>query len=70
MLNDDTEDVKQSKISTLIKEYMLFRMEFGEIVKSIQMCFINLINKLNNLGKNLSNKDFANKVLKSMRREW
>lgn len=36
----------------------------------MQMCFIHLINKLENLHKILSDQDCANKVLRSMFKKW
>lgn len=39
-------------------------------MNSMQTHFLHLINKLNNLGNFISNKDCANKILRSMCREW
>lgn len=54
----------------LTKEYELFYMEPGEFVESMQTWFLNLINKLYNLGKTFYNKDCANKIMRSMCSEW
>lgn len=62
--------MKQSKINTLTQEYELFRMEPSKIMKSMQMGFINLINRLERLGKNLSNQNCDSRVIRSMWREW
>lgn len=68
-LYEGTKDVKESKINMLTKEFELFHMEPKEFVESMQTRFLHLINKLNNLGKYVSNKDCANKILSSMCRE-
>jgi len=36
-LHEGTDDVKQSKIDTLVQQYELFRMEDGEIISSMQI---------------------------------
>lgn len=45
-------------------------VELGETLKSMQMRFIYIINNLENLGKTLSNQDYANKVVSSMYKKW
>lgn len=45
-------------------------MEPGESVESMHTRFLHLIDKLNNLGKSISNKNSANKILRSMCMEW
>lgn len=66
ILNAGTDDVKQSNINILIEEYDLFRMELTEIVESMKIHFIHLINILHNLGKTLSKQYCANKMLRFM----
>jgi len=61
--HEGIEDVKQSKINTLIQQY-------GEIIASMQMRFTHIVNKLQNLGKDISNQDCTNKVLRCMTRDW
>lgn len=69
-LHEGTEDVKQSKINELTEEYECFHMEQGETIAAMQIRFIHLVNKLEMLGKTISNHDCANKILRSMNREW
>jgi len=69
-LHERTDDVKQSKINTLVHQYEFVRMEEGESISSMQMRFIHIVNKLQNLGKDISNQDFTNKILRCMTREW
>lgn len=60
VIHEGTEDVKEYKINMLKEEYELFHVEPNEIVEPMQTHFLHLINKLENLGKSLCNKDCAN----------
>ena len=59
--HEGTNDVKQSKINTIVQQYDHFYMEDGETVSSMQMRFTHIVNKLQNLG---------NKILRCMTKEW
>jgi len=63
-LHEGTDNVKQSKINTLV------RMEQGETISSMKMRFTHIVNKLQNLGKTISNQDCTNKILRCMTKEW
>jgi len=54
----------------LVQQYDLFHMEESESITSMQMRFIHIVNKLQNLGKDISNEDCTNKILRCMIREW
>jgi hypothetical protein len=69
-LYEGTDDVKQSKIYMLTHEYELFDMEANESIASMQMRYTQVVNKLGNLGKTISSQDCANKILRSLNREW
>jgi len=69
-LHEGTDDVKKSKINNLTQQYELFRMEDGESISSMQMRFTQIVNKLQNLGKDISNQDCTNKILRCMTRDW
>jgi len=45
-------------------------MEDGESISSMQTRFTHIVNKLQNLGKDISNQDSTNKVLRCMTRDW
>jgi len=45
-------------------------MEDGETIFSMQMRFTHIVNKLQNLGKKISNQDLTNKILGCMTKEW
>jgi hypothetical protein len=67
---EGTDELKQSKINTLVQQYELFCMNDGESFSSMQMRFTHIVNKLQNLGKTISNQDCTNKILRCMTREW
>jgi len=57
-------------MTTLLQQYEIFRMEDGESISYMQMRFTHIVNKLQNLGKDISNQDYTNKILRCMAREW
>jgi len=69
-LHEGTNEVKQSKVNTLVQQYELFCMKDGETISSMQMRFTHIINKLQNLGMTISNQDCTNKTLRCMTKEW
>ena len=52
------------------QEFELFRMKHGETIIDMQKRFTHLINRLNALGKSISNDIATNKVLRCPNREW
>ena len=69
-LHERTDEVKQSKINTLVQQYEHFCMEDCETISSMQMRFIHIVNKLQNLGKTISSQDCTNKISRCMTKEW
>jgi len=69
-LHEGTNNVKQSKINTLIQQYELSHMEDRESISSLQMRFTHIVNKLKNLGKDILDQDCTNKILRCITREW
>lgn len=55
VVHKGTNEVKQLRINTLTQEFELFRMKQGESISDMQKRFIHLINRLNVLGKPVSN---------------
>jgi len=45
-LHEGIEDIKQSKIKTLVQQYELFQMEDYKIISFMQMRFTLIVNKL------------------------
>lgn len=63
-------EVKQARINTLNKEFELFHMKHGETITDIKKRLNHLINRLNVLGKPISNEIATNKILRCLTREW
>ena len=53
-----------------MQQYEPFRMEDGESISFMQMRFTHIVNKLQNFGKNISNQDCTNKILRCTTKEW
>ncbi|KAK2422441.1 gag-protease polyprotein [Trifolium repens] len=67
---EGTNDVKISKINTLTQEFELFHMLDGESIEDMQQRFIKITNKLQGLGKPITNQDATNKILRCLSRCW
>jgi len=50
-LHEGTDEVKQSKVNTLVQQYELFCMKGGEIISSMKMRFTHIVNKFKTLVK-------------------
>jgi hypothetical protein len=68
--HEGTDEVKRSKINALTREFEMFQMNPGENIQDMQKRFTYLINQLDDLGKDYSNEDLINKVLRCLRRDW
>ena len=64
--HEGTNQVEESKISTLVHKYEIFQMEQNEIITSMFTCFTNIINCLKNLGRVYTNSDIIRKILRSL----
>lgn len=60
--HEGTNEVKQARINTLNQEFKLFHMKDGETIADMQKRFTHLINRLNVLGKSISNEIATNKI--------
>ena len=68
--HEGTDEVKRSKINALTREFEMFQMNPGENIQDMQKRFTYLINQLHALGKDYSNEDLINKVLRCLSRDW
>lgn len=68
--HDITNEVKQARINTLNQEFELFHMKHGKTIANIEKRFTHLANRLNALGKTVSNELATNKILRFLNREW
>ncbi|MED6153888.1 hypothetical protein PIB30_106403, partial [Stylosanthes scabra] len=65
-----TDHVKKSKISTLTREYQLFKMQEGEGVEITLEKLNKMINCLKMLGKEFTEEEIVDKVLWSLTSKW
>ena len=68
--HEGTDEVKRSKINALTREFEMFQMNPGENIQDMQKRSTYLINQLHALGKDYSNEDLINKVLRCLSRDW
>ena len=68
--HDETNQVKESKISILVQKYEMFQMEQNESITSMFTPFIDITNCLKNLDKIYTNSDNVKKILRSLPRSW
>ncbi|XP_050878341.1 uncharacterized protein LOC127082159 [Lathyrus oleraceus] len=68
--HEETNEVKQSRVNTLNREFKLFCMKHVETIVGMKKRFTHIINQLNDLGKPISNNIATNKVLRYLNREW
>ncbi|XP_020101440.1 uncharacterized protein LOC109719276 [Ananas comosus] len=68
--HEGTSRVKESKISMLMSNYELFKMEESESISNMFTRFTNIINSLKALGKDFPQSDLVRKLLRVLPRSW
>ena len=68
--NEGTSQVKSSKINLLVHNYELFKMDPNESISAMFTRFTDIINGLKCLGRNYSNADLVQKILRSLPDRW
>ena len=68
--HDGTPQVKESKISSLVHEYELFKMQKNESIDSMYIRFTNIINQLHSLDKVYEKQEMNYKILRSLTPIW
>ena len=63
---EETNQVKESKISRYTRQYELFQMEQNETVNSMYTMFTDIVNTLGGLGKTFSNSEKVKKIITSL----
>ena len=58
--------VKESKIKILWRDYELFFMKSDETISSTNSRFSEIVNGLKNLGRNLTEEEMVKKILRSL----
>ncbi|GAV73617.1 UBN2 domain-containing protein [Cephalotus follicularis] len=67
---EGTNQVKEAKISMLVREYEMFTMNENEDIKYMFSRFTNIINALQALDKTYSNNEMVRKILRCLPRSW
>ena len=67
---EGTNQVKESKINPLWREYELFSMKLDETISSMNTRFSEIVNSLKNLGRNLTDEEMVKKILRSLPEKW
>lgn len=67
---EGTGEVKRAKIGRLTGEYERFHMKHGEKISDMEMRFYDVVHHLASLGKEISDEDLVNKVLRCLSRKW
>ena len=60
---EGTSQVKETKISILVRKYELFKMTSNESVKEMFTRFTHIVNSLDSLGKTYTNEEKVRKIL-------
>ena len=64
--HEETNQVKESKISILVHKYKLFKIEPNESISGMYTRFIDIINNLKNLDKSYTDSKLCRKILRSL----
>ena len=68
--HEETNQVKESKINMLVHKYELCKMEPNESILNMFTRFTNIINFLKSFGKDYTNSELVQNILKSLPRSW
>ena len=68
--HEGTSQVKEAKISMLVHQYELFKMDEGESIENMFSRFQTIVGSLKSLGKTYDNQDHVRKILRSLPRRW
>ncbi|MQL69263.1 hypothetical protein Taro_001541 [Colocasia esculenta] len=70
LIYEGTSEVRESKVSMLVSECEMFKMNNNEIISDMFARFMIIINGLNGLKKEYSESDFVRKILRSLPSSW
>ncbi|XP_038895919.1 uncharacterized protein LOC120084093 [Benincasa hispida] len=68
--HEGTNQVKESKISMLVHNYKLFKMDANETISEMFTRFTNIVNVLKGLGKSYTTSENVRKILRSLPKSW
>ena len=70
VIYEGTNQVKESKINLLWREYELFFMKPVETISSMNSRFSKIVNSLKNLGNEITEEEMVKKILISLSKRW
>ncbi|MQM02573.1 hypothetical protein Taro_035340, partial [Colocasia esculenta] len=70
LIYEGTSEVRESKVSMLVSEYEMFKMNHDETISDMFARFMVLINGLKGLKKEYSESDLVRKILRSLPSSW
>jgi hypothetical protein len=68
--HEGTNQVKESKLNILVREYELFSMKPNETINEMNTRFTNFVNGLRSYGKEYSMGEMNRKILNSLPKSW
>ncbi|MQM04281.1 hypothetical protein Taro_037079 [Colocasia esculenta] len=70
LIYEGTSEVRESKVSMLVSEYEMFKMNHDETISDMFARFMVLINGLKGLKKEYSDSELVRKILRSLPSSW
>ncbi|MQL68600.1 hypothetical protein Taro_000879 [Colocasia esculenta] len=70
LIYEGTSEVRESKVSMLVSEYEMFKMNHDETISDMFARFMIIINGLKGLKKEYSESDLVRKILRSLPSSW
>ena len=70
IIYEGTNQVKEAKISSLVRKYELFKMKKDETITQMYTHFTDIINWLTSLGETYTQASKVKKVLRSLTTDW
>ncbi|MQM04389.1 hypothetical protein Taro_037185 [Colocasia esculenta] len=70
LIYEGTSEVRESKVSMLVSEYEMFKMNNNETISDMFASFMIIINGLKGLKKEYSESDLVRKILRSLPSSW
>ncbi|XP_055961809.1 uncharacterized protein LOC130015514 [Mercurialis annua] len=67
---EGTDEVKESKINMLKRQYELFQMQPNESIQELSTRLSNIVNGMKSLGENIREEELVKKVLRSLTDKW
>ncbi|KAL8477326.1 hypothetical protein ACS0TY_029578 [Phlomoides rotata] len=70
LMCEGTDKIKEKRLSVAVQNYEKFEMLKGETIAQLDSRFTNIMNEINSLGKEFTNRDVALKIIRSLPERW